>query len=67
MDDTLHIQLQCMTDEMRHMRTRMERAERRVQMLTDSFVVSGLWRTSSALEAWKCNEADMLQSEMTND
>ncbi len=52
------------------MRTRMERVERRIQMLTDSFVVAGLWRTTSALEGWKCTESseeDMLQFEMTND
>ena len=34
------------------MHMRMERAERRTQMLTDSFVVAGLWRTSSALYGW---------------
>jgi hypothetical protein len=70
MDDTLHIQLQCIADEVKYMRTRMERVERRIQMLTDSFVVAGLWRTTSALEGWKCTESseeDMLQFEMTND
>ena len=69
MDDTIHIQIQCMADEIKYIRSRMERAERRIQMLTDSFVVAGLWRTSSALEGWKCTggEEDMLQFEMTND
>ncbi len=82
-EDLLRIQLQCIADEMREMRMRMERAERRVQMLTDSFVVAGLWRTSSSLEKWKRgkglnsdnnnnnhlnnNEEDMLQFEMTTD
>lgn len=47
-----NIQMQCMADELREMRMRMERAERRIQMLTDSFVVSGLWRASSSLESW---------------
>jgi hypothetical protein len=52
-DPASMIQLQCVIDELKEMRMRMERAERRVQMLTDSFVVSGLWRTSSSLAGWK--------------
>ena len=59
---------QCMADELKLLRTRVERAELRIQMLTDSFVVAGLWRTSSSLEEWKhamgSKEEDMLQFEM---
>jgi hypothetical protein len=74
--DPISIQIQCLADELKEMRMRMERTERRVQMLTDTFVVSGLWRTASSIEEWKCctdtasttlNEEDMLQFEMTND
>jgi hypothetical protein len=73
MDDSTSIQLQCVIDELKEMRMRMERTERRVQMLTDSFVVSGLWRTSSSLAGWKsvasdAGDEDMpLQFDMTND
>ena len=75
MDDTVQIQLQCIMDELKSTRMRIERTERRIQMLTDAFVVSGLWRTSSSLEGWKCKEEDKggdvedqpLQFEMTND
>ena len=70
-DSSVQIQIQCIVDEMKQMHMRMERAERRTQMLTDSFVVAGLWRTSSALQEWKSGDypedEDMLQFEMTND
>jgi hypothetical protein len=71
--DTIRVQLQCIADEVREMRMRMERTELRLQMLTESFVVAGLWRTSSSLEKWKTSssclskEEDMLQFEMTTD
>ena len=76
------LQIQSMIDEMKQMHMRIERAERKTQMLTDSFVVAGLWRTSSALCGWKKDnndgdheqhggggndDEDMLQFEMTND
>jgi hypothetical protein len=74
MDDAVQIQIQCILDELRSTRMRIERAERRIQMLTDAFVVSGLWRTSSSLEGWKPQdkkeedtEDHPLQFEMTND
>jgi hypothetical protein len=70
-DSSVQIQIQSIVDEMKQMHMRMERAERRTQMLTDSFVVAGLWRKSSALAVWKGGEEggdeDMLQFEMTND
>ena len=68
---SIQIQIQSIVDEMKQIHMRMERVERRTQMLTDSFVVAGLWRTSSALPEWKgCEnqeDEDMLQFEMTND
>jgi len=65
----MQIQIQSIADEVKETRMRIERVERRMQMLTDSFVVSGLWRTTSQLEDWKNNkeEVDMLQFEMAND
>jgi hypothetical protein len=65
----MQIQIQSIADEVKETRMRIERVERRIQMLTDSFVVSGLWRTTSQLEDWKNNkeEVDMLQFEMAND
>ncbi len=64
----MQIQIQSIADEVKETRMRIERMERRIQMLTDSFVVSGLWRTTSQLEDWKNNkEVDMLQFEMAND
>jgi len=74
--DTIRLQLQCIADEVREMRMRMERTEQKLQMLTESFVVAGLWRTSSSLAKWKMTsssscfckeEEDMLQFEMTTD
>ncbi len=73
--DTIRLQLHCIADEVREMRMRMERTEQKLQMLTESFVVAGLWRTSSSLEKWKMTsssclckeEEDMLQFEMTTD
>ena len=68
---SIQIQIQSIVDEMKQIHMRMERVERKTQMLTDSFVVAGLWRTSSALPEWKgCEnqkDEDMLQFEMTND
>jgi hypothetical protein len=52
MDDAVQIQLQVLMDELKSYQMRTERAERRIQMLTDAFVVSGLWRTSSSLDKW---------------
>jgi len=52
MDDAVQLQLQSLMDELKSNQMRTERAERRIQMLTDAFVVSGLWRTSSSLEKW---------------
>ena len=68
-DSTILIQLQSMVDEIKDMRMRMERTERRMQMLTDSFVVANLWRTSSSIDSWKgfTADQDMLQFDMTND
>jgi hypothetical protein len=66
----MQIQIQSIADEVKDTRMRIERMERRIQMLTDSFVVSGLWRTTSQLEDWKNikeEEVDMLQFEMAND
>jgi predicted nucleic acid-binding Zn-ribbon protein len=66
----MQIQIQSIADEVKDTRMRIERMERRIQMLTDSFVVSGLWRTTSHLEDWKNikeEEVDMLQFEMAND
>ena len=66
----MQIQIQSIADEVKETRMRIERVERRMQMLTDSFVVSGLWRTTSQLEDWKNikeEEVDMLQFEMAND
>jgi hypothetical protein len=52
-------------------RARVEVAERRIQMLTDSFVVSGIWRNASSLGQWTKSMAaaneDVLQFEMTDD
>ena len=65
----MQIQIQSIADEVKETRMWIERLEHRIQMLTDSFVVSGLWRTTSQLDGWKSNkeEADMLQFEMSND
>jgi hypothetical protein len=45
-------------DELKSNRMRTERAERRIQMLNDAFVVSGLWRTSSSLDEWKSKDQE---------
>ena len=66
-DAATKIQLQCMMDELISTKARVERAERRIQMLTDAFVVSGLWRTSSSLESWTEGDDRSLQFQMTND
>jgi hypothetical protein len=65
----MQIQIQSIADEVKETRMWIERLEHRIQMLTDSFVVSGLMRTTSQLDGWKSNkdEVDMLQFEMSND
>ena len=52
------VEIQCIMDELKSNRMRTERAERRIQMLTDAFVVSGLWRTSSSLDEWKSEDQE---------
>lgn len=57
-----------MEDDLRSTRMRLEHAERRIQMLTDRFVVSGLVRRTSELSNWAHQpEEDMLQFEMSSD
>lgn len=69
MMNTDDLQLSKLMDEVRETRSRIEHAERRIQMLTDSFVVSGIWRNASSLKTWTktlAGEED-LQFEMTSD
>ena len=68
-DEAMQIQLQCVLDELKTTSVRLERAEKQIQMLTDTFVISGLLRTSSSLEKWRCaaDNSDMLQFDLTND
>ena len=65
-DDIL---LRALVDELRDTRKRVENAERRIQMLTDSFVVSGIWRNASSLKHWAkaMTDEEELQFEMTSD
>ena len=64
-------QLHTLADMLKDTRARVEVAERRIQMLTDSFVVSGIWRNASSLGQWTKSMAaaneDVLQFEMTDD
>jgi hypothetical protein len=62
-------QLRALIDNVQETRARVESAERRIQMLTDSFVVSGIWRNASSLDTWTKTLAgdDELQFEMTSD
>jgi hypothetical protein len=63
------MQLQALMADMKETRARVEHAERRIQMLTDSFVVSGIWRNASSLKQWAKTVMDEeeLQFEMTSD
>ena len=68
MDDSTQIRLRIMEDDLRSTRMRLDHAERRIQMLTDMFVVSGLIRSRSGLSTWACNpEENLLQFEMSSD
>jgi hypothetical protein len=62
-------QLRALIENVQETRTRVESAERRIQMLTDSFVVSGIWRNASSLDSWAKTLAgeETLQFEMTSD
>ena len=64
-------QIQTWINMYRDSNTRIDALERRIQMLTDSFVVSGIWRNTSSLEHW-AKQAAMpdgppLQFNMTDD
>ena len=63
----IQLQIQSMIDEMKQIHMRMERAERKTQMLTDSFVVAGLWRTSSALNGWTEQHQQQQQQQVTSE
>ena len=68
-DEAMQIQLQFVLDDLKTVKNRLERAEKQIQMLTDTFVISGLLRTSSSLEQWRCatDNSDMVQFDLSND
>jgi hypothetical protein len=66
LDDPLY---RALMEDVQQTRARVETAEKRIQMLTDSFVVSGIWRNTSSLSTWAKTLAgeEPLQFEMTSD
>ncbi len=65
-DDPLY---RSLLEDVHQTRARVDNAEKRIQMLTDSFVVSGIWRNASSLSTWAKTLAgeEPLQFEMTSD
>lgn len=65
-DDPLY---RSLMDDVQQTRARVANAEKRIQMLTDSFVVSGIWRNDSSLNTWTktLTGEEPLQFEMTSD